>query len=40
MRLAGEGGSIVDLLGMPAGVEDAELEIPPLRDPARSADLG
>jgi len=38
-RLAGSKGSIVDLLGLPSGVEDAELEITPLRDPARSADL-
>lgn len=39
-RLAGPKGSIVDSLGQPAGVEDIELEIPPLRDPARTADLG
>jgi prevent-host-death family protein len=31
--------SIVDMLGDPAGVEDAELTITPLRDPARPADL-
>lgn len=39
LRLSG-GGSIIDLLGAPAGVEDIDLEIPPLRDPARPADLG
>jgi prevent-host-death family protein len=38
-RLAGEQGSIIDLLGLPPGVEDVELEIPPMRDLARSADL-
>lgn len=38
-RLAGSKGSIVERLGLPAGVEDVELEIPPLRDPARPADL-
>jgi len=38
-RLTGAKGSIVELLGLPAGVEDAELEISPLRDPARPADL-
>jgi prevent-host-death family protein len=39
-RLTGSKESIVDRLGLPAGVEDVELEIPPLRDPARPADLG
>lgn len=38
-QLAGSKGSIIDRLGQPAGVEDVELEIPPLRDPARPADL-
>lgn len=38
-RLTAAGASIVDLLGSPAGVEDADLEIPSLRDPARPADL-
>jgi prevent-host-death family protein len=38
-QLAGSQGSIIDRLGQPAGVEDVELEIPPLRDPARPADL-
>lgn len=32
-------GSVVEALGQPPGVEDVELEIPPLRDPARPADL-
>lgn len=35
-RLAGGGATIVDLLAMD---EEAELEIPPRRDPARPADL-
>lgn len=38
-RLVGSKGSIVERLGLPPGVEDVELEIPPLRDPARPADL-
>jgi prevent-host-death family protein len=38
-RLAGSKGSIVERLGLPAGIEDVELEIPPLRDPGRPADL-
>lgn len=38
-RLAGPKGSIIERLGLPSGVEDVELEIPPLRDPARPADL-
>lgn len=38
-RLAGEKGSIVDLLGSPPGVENAELEVPLLREPARPADF-
>jgi prevent-host-death family protein len=39
-RLAGRKGSIIDLLGRPAGVADVEMTIPPMRDPARAADLG
>jgi prevent-host-death family protein len=39
-RLVGRQGSIVDLLGSPPGIEDADLEIAPLRDPVRPADLG
>jgi prevent-host-death family protein len=38
-RLANPKGSILDVLGLPKGVEDIELEIPTLREPARSADL-
>lgn len=38
-RLTGGQGSIIDILGLPPGVEDVELEIPPMHDPARSADL-
>ena len=38
-RLAGSKGSIVERLGLPPGIEDVELEIPSLRDPARPADL-
>lgn len=38
-RLAGAKGNIIEQLGLPAGVEDVELEISPLRDPARPADL-
>jgi prevent-host-death family protein len=39
-RLIGREGSILDLLGSPPGVEDAELDLAPLRDAARPADLG
>jgi hypothetical protein len=39
-RLTGSKESIVDRLSLPAGVEDVELETPPLRDPVRPADLG
>lgn len=38
-RLTGGQDSIIDLLSLPAGVEDAELEAPRPRDPARPADL-
>lgn len=38
-RLAGGKGSVVDQLGMPLGVEDVELELPPNRDLARPADF-
>jgi prevent-host-death family protein len=38
-RLTGEKGSIIEQLGLPSGVEDVGLEISPLRDPARPADL-
>jgi prevent-host-death family protein len=39
-RLTGGQGSIIDMLGLPPGIEDVDLEIPPLRDLARPADLG
>jgi len=38
-RLVGAQGSIVDTLGEPPGVEDAELEIPRARDLALPASL-
>jgi prevent-host-death family protein len=38
-RLTDREASIAELLGSPPGVEDAELEIPVLRDPARPARL-
>lgn len=39
LRLAGVAVDIVEQLGLPAGVEDVELEIPPMRDPAEPAAL-
>jgi len=38
-RLSSRGLNVIDLLGMPAGLEDIELDVPDLRDPARPADL-
>lgn len=38
-RLAGAKRSFIERLGWPTGIEDVELENPPLRDPARPADL-
>jgi prevent-host-death family protein len=38
-RLLGDEGSIIDALGQPAGVEDAELEVPRLRDLVSPASL-
>jgi prevent-host-death family protein len=38
LRLAGA-VDIVERLGLPAGVEDVELEIPPMRDSAKPATL-
>ena len=38
-RLIGGQASIIDLLGLPPGVEDAEMEIPQLGDRAEPADL-
>lgn len=39
LRLTGVAVNIVDELGLPAGVEDVELKIPPMRDPAKAAHL-
>jgi Antitoxin Phd_YefM, type II toxin-antitoxin system len=38
-RLTGATASIIDLLGLPPGVEDAELDPPRPRDLAQPADL-
>lgn len=38
-RLTRETRSLIDLLGLPPGVEDVELEIPSLRELPRSAHL-
>jgi prevent-host-death family protein len=38
-RLVSRGLNVIDLLGVPAGIEDVELGMPNLRDPARPADL-
>jgi hypothetical protein len=38
-RLTGAQDNIIDLLGLPPGVEDAELATPRARDLARPADL-
>jgi hypothetical protein len=38
-KLVGGEGSIIDQLGSPPGVEDADLDVPLLRDPPRPADL-
>jgi len=38
-ELAGANGSIIDQLGLPEGVEDAELEISRRKELARPADL-
>ncbi len=39
-RLTGSQGGIIELLGLPPGIEDVELEIPRMRDLPRPADLG
>lgn len=39
-QLVGTKGGVIEALGHPPGVEDADLVVPPLRDPARAADLG
>jgi prevent-host-death family protein len=38
-RLTGGQGNLIDQLGLPAGIEDVELEIPPMRDRARAANF-
>lgn len=38
-RFASCGLSVIDLLGVPASIEDVDLEMPDLRDPAGPADL-
>ena len=38
-RLASRGLNVIDLLGVPAGIEEVELGIPTLSDLARPADL-
>jgi prevent-host-death family protein len=38
-RLTGGQGNLIDQLGLPAGVEDVELEIPPMRDRGHAADF-
>ena len=38
-RLASRGLNVIDLLGVPAGIEEIELGIPTLSDLARPADL-
>jgi hypothetical protein len=38
-KLVGAEGSIIDLLGSPPGVEDADLDVPLLRDPPQPPDL-
>jgi prevent-host-death family protein len=38
-RLTGGQGNLIDQLGLPVGVEDVELEIPPMPDHARAADF-
>jgi prevent-host-death family protein len=38
-RLTGGNGNLIDQLGLPPGVEDVEIEIPPMRDLAGAADF-
>jgi prevent-host-death family protein len=38
-RLTGGQGNLIDQLGLPAGIEEVELEIPPMADRARAADF-
>ncbi len=39
-RLIAAEGNILDLLGKPRGIENADLEVPRLHDPGRPADMG
>lgn len=39
-QLASVKGNVIERLGLPPGIEDADLEVPAQRDPARPADLG
>jgi prevent-host-death family protein len=38
-RLAGNQASLIDQLGLPPGIEDVELDIPAMQEPARAADF-
>lgn len=38
-KLAGAGADLIEMLGLPPGVEDVELEISPQKEVARPADL-
>lgn len=38
-KLAGAEVNLIEMLGLPPGVEDVELEIPPQKEVARPADL-
>jgi hypothetical protein len=38
-KLLSRPGGIIDMLGMPPGIEDVELEIPHIRDLAEPAEL-
>jgi PHD/YefM family antitoxin component YafN of YafNO toxin-antitoxin module len=38
-RLTGEREDIIEALGLPEGIENVELDIPPMREAAQPADL-
>ena len=38
-RLTGAQVNLIDQLGLPPGIEDVEIEIPPMRDRAHAPDL-
>lgn len=38
-RLTGQQASVIEQLGLPAGIEDVSIEFPRSREPARPADL-